>query len=373
MNFQVVKAGDEYTLDSNHSVRVFATDHRVPSLGYAIVTREKGGLAPQYVGLPRDQLIALRDSGVEIQPVTTTVDLVYTGDTRIAGLDREPLVWQARVLITELSFLDDSVSLEGTEEKGHLHLYSIAERARQGKLDRVEAILFIHMSARYTHGETISQLVATHWPHALRAKVHLALEAFFITDSRTEWCVANAFTITLSPLPLSDAPATSTSSSSGPPSPSDLPSPPSSLQSSIMCTQIYDPDMRTSVASRLATLATRRGMRGIGAAVYRVPLAEALAAAANNDGGGGAAKRTPSKAEGKNKAAAKKHKAGASSKDDNKTESKDVATTAAPSPSLSPVVTEWAYKVSLRSDKEDTLAIAKAYGNHHFIRLYDMI
>jgi ribonuclease Z len=189
MNFVVVKDGDEYVLDSNHSVRVFATDHRVPSIGYAIIRREKGGLAPEYVGLPRDQLIALRDKGVEIQPTTTTVDLVYTGDTRIGGLDKQPLVWQAKILITELSFLDDTVSIEASEEKGHIHLYSFVERAKAGKLDAVEAILFIHMSARYTHGETISSLVATQWPVHLRSKVHMALEAFFITDSRTEWYV----------------------------------------------------------------------------------------------------------------------------------------------------------------------------------------
>jgi hypothetical protein len=399
MIFKVARAGDEYILDSNHSVRVFATDHRVPSLGYAIMKHEKRGLSPQYVGLPREELIALRDRGVDIQPVTTTVDICYTGDTRIAGLDSVPLVWQSRVLITELSFLDDGVSVEGAESKGHIHLYDIAARARAGKFDGVEALLFIHMSARYTHGETICQLVASQWPQSLQHKVNLALEAFFVNDSRTEWAAANAFSILPSPyipistsstidsgatragvLPIGSPPLVVTASSTSSTSTS------SSISNSIMCSIINDADARTSVANRLAILAQRRGLRAIGAACYRVPLSEAQANAYDSSAKNKNTSTTTGSATGsgtsgkkgkpndKGKTSAKK--GNEKGKDIQTAESKlgaesVSATLVSPLASVSTssaeaTVKQWAYKISLRSNSEDTSVIAKAWGNHSF-------
>jgi hypothetical protein len=60
MNIIACKPGDEIKLDPTHVVRAFATDHRVPSLGFLVVRTHKSGLAAEYKDCSRDELLALK-------------------------------------------------------------------------------------------------------------------------------------------------------------------------------------------------------------------------------------------------------------------------------------------------------------------------
>lgn len=57
-------------------VRVFATDHRVPSLGYLVVQSKKGGLAAEYKDCSREELLALKAKVCEC--VRTEREAIWT-------------------------------------------------------------------------------------------------------------------------------------------------------------------------------------------------------------------------------------------------------------------------------------------------------
>src|SRR5207249_5463686 len=99
-----VNAGDEIELSRDHVVTAFATSHTIPSLGYVVWDR-RFKLKPEYHGLPGEKIRDLRLSGVAVTREVRTPLLAYTGDTSPAALDANPDVFQAKVLITELSFV----------------------------------------------------------------------------------------------------------------------------------------------------------------------------------------------------------------------------------------------------------------------------
>src|SRR5262249_51492442 len=74
-----------------------------PPRGY-IVSERRRKLKDEFAGLPGDKLKELRQSGVEITAELSVPLVCYTGDTGPAGLDADPAVYQAKVLITEMSF-----------------------------------------------------------------------------------------------------------------------------------------------------------------------------------------------------------------------------------------------------------------------------
>ena len=77
----------------------------------------------------------------------------------------------ARLLIMEVTFLDERVDVARARGSGHVHLDEVVERA---ELFENEAILFTHFSARYSPGE-VRRIVSGRLPDCLRDRVHLLL------------------------------------------------------------------------------------------------------------------------------------------------------------------------------------------------------
>ncbi len=144
--------GDEHLLPSGHMVRPFRSPHRVPCQGYALWSVRKK-LRADLRGLPGKEIARLRkEEGVEVHETFEAPELAFTGDTRIEVVEREPVVGQAKVLIMEVTFVDDRVSVKQCRSKGHIHLDEIAERAA---LFQNQAVLFTHFSARYSQREVL--------------------------------------------------------------------------------------------------------------------------------------------------------------------------------------------------------------------------
>src|SRR5262249_26505185 len=98
-----VRPGQEIELSREHVVTAFRTTHTIPSLGYVVWDR-RNKLKEEYQGLPGEKIRDLRLSGVEVTREVRMPILCYTGDTSPAGMDAYPAVYEAKVLITELSF-----------------------------------------------------------------------------------------------------------------------------------------------------------------------------------------------------------------------------------------------------------------------------
>jgi ribonuclease Z len=165
--------GDELPLKGRHLVRPFAADHFGPAQGYGIwEVREK--LRPEFQGRKGAEIRDLRQAGVEVTQRTETPLVAFTGDSRIDVLDREPVLRQARLLILEVTFLDERVSVESAREKGHVHLDEVLERA---DLFENDAILMTHFSSRY-NARQVREILAERLPAQLAERVTPLLNRF---------------------------------------------------------------------------------------------------------------------------------------------------------------------------------------------------
>jgi ribonuclease Z len=163
-----LQPGDEINLSRENVVTTFATAHTIPSLGYVVWDR-RNKLKDEYHGLPGDKIRDLRLSGVEVTREVRVPLVAYTGDTSPAGLDSYPPVYEAKILITELSFIRPSHRREKIHKFGHMHLDDLLERA-----DRFhnELIICAHFSTRY-HPQEVRRLVEAKLPAGLRPRVKL--------------------------------------------------------------------------------------------------------------------------------------------------------------------------------------------------------
>ncbi|MBV8201183.1 MAG: MBL fold metallo-hydrolase [Acidobacteria bacterium] len=159
--FEIVPlaAGMRVDVGRDLLVEAFATDHVVPSLGYHLV-RRKRRLAAGFTGLSGNELVALRERGVETSEVVEERWLSYCGDTGPRVFALAPELFGSRILLLECTFLGGAQRGSGDRYK-HLHLDDIARVA-----DRFEnaAIVLHHLSRR-------------HRPEELRAEIERRLPA----------------------------------------------------------------------------------------------------------------------------------------------------------------------------------------------------
>jgi ribonuclease Z len=150
-------------------IEAFATDHVVPSLGYHL-WKLRRRLAPQHVGLPPAELIALRARGVETAEVVEDLQLSYCGDTGPGVFTEEPRIFESKVLVVECTFLGEKHRDKGARFK-HLHLEDIAGREESF---HNEALVLQHLSRRHKVAE-LREEIDRRLP-ALAPRVHLLVE-----------------------------------------------------------------------------------------------------------------------------------------------------------------------------------------------------
>ena len=118
-----------------------------------------------------EQMLMGHFPGVEVTREVRTPLLCYTGDTSPAGLDAYPPVFEAKILITELSFVRPNHRREKIHKFGHMHLDDFIERADRFKN---ELIVCAHFSTRY-HPQEVRKLLDAKLPEALRARMKVWL------------------------------------------------------------------------------------------------------------------------------------------------------------------------------------------------------
>jgi ribonuclease Z len=163
-----VAPGDEIELSREHVVTVTNTVHTVPCRGF-VVWERRNKLKDEYVGLAGPQIRDLKLSGVEITREVRLPLVAYTGDTAPAGLDAEPAFYDAKVLITEMSFIRASHRRDKIHKFGHMHLDDFLERAPRFKN---ELIVAAHFSTRY-HPNEVRKVLDAKLPPELKAKLNV--------------------------------------------------------------------------------------------------------------------------------------------------------------------------------------------------------
>lgn len=160
----------EVEVKNNIYLRAFATKHTVPSLGYVLIER-RSKLRPDLVGLPQEKLIELKSRGEEIT-ITLEVPLVcYTGDTMWGEHFDRPDVLNAKILITECTFVEPG-DLKRAAVGQHLHLNDIANLLPKTK---AEAVILTHLSRRSHLGQVKKQIDAV-LPAGDRERVFILMD-----------------------------------------------------------------------------------------------------------------------------------------------------------------------------------------------------
>jgi ribonuclease Z len=165
-----LEPGQEVELSRELVVTAFATKHTVPALGYLVWERRRK-LKEEYLGLPGEQIRDLRVQGKEVTRELRLPLVAFVGDTAPEGLDNYAPVYEAKILIVELTFLAPSHRKDKIHKFGHMHLDDLLERS-----DRFqnELIIGAHVSTRY-HPEKVERLVQKRVPAALRNRLRLCL------------------------------------------------------------------------------------------------------------------------------------------------------------------------------------------------------
>ena len=165
-----VEAGMEIELSRDHVVKVWDTVHTIPSRGFLVYER-RNKLKDEFVGLPGDKIRDIRLSGVPVTREVRQPLLAYTGDTAPAGLDACPEAFDAKVLITELSFIRASHRREKIHKYGHMHLDDFLERETRF---RNEIVIAGHFSTRY-HANEVRRVLDAKLTPGLKEKLFLWL------------------------------------------------------------------------------------------------------------------------------------------------------------------------------------------------------
>ncbi|HBN75640.1 MAG TPA: metal-dependent hydrolase [Planctomycetaceae bacterium] len=163
-----VQAGDEIELSREHVATVVQTKHTVPSVGYIIWDRRRK-LKPEYQGLAGDEIRDIRMSGTDVTHETRYPLVAYMGDTAPAGLDNCEDVYNAKILITEMTFFRPEHRKSKIHKFGHTHLDDIIDRAE--KFNN-EMIILCHFSTRY-HTSHLKKAVMKKLPDSIKDRVIL--------------------------------------------------------------------------------------------------------------------------------------------------------------------------------------------------------
>jgi ribonuclease Z len=162
--------GDEIELSRELVVTVVPTRHTVPSLGY-IVWERRRKLKPDFQHLAGEQIRDLRLAGTEVTEEFRRARLAYLGDSAPPGLDDNPTMYEAEVLICELTFIAPDHRKEKIHKFGHMHLDDLVERRERFKN---ELVIAGHVSTRY-HPKSVREIVGRAIPDMLGGRLHLWL------------------------------------------------------------------------------------------------------------------------------------------------------------------------------------------------------
>jgi ribonuclease Z len=128
-------------------------------------------LKEEYLALTGEQIRDLRLAGTEVSHEIRLPRVCYLGDSSIEGLDRNPDMYRAEVLIMEMTFVAPDHTRDEIDKQGHIHLDDIVARADKFQN---EVIIASHFSTRYNARE-VERLVQAQLPDFLGGRLQLWL------------------------------------------------------------------------------------------------------------------------------------------------------------------------------------------------------
>ncbi|HBT77043.1 MAG TPA: metal-dependent hydrolase [Planctomycetaceae bacterium] len=165
-----VAPGDEIPLSRELVVSVHETFHTLPSVGYVVWERRKK-LKEEYLHLTPDEIRDLAVSGVEVSAERRTPKVAYLGDSTPQGFDANPAMYEAEILIFEMTFVARRHRRARIHKFGHIHLSDVVERREKF---HNQLLIASHFSTRY-HDREIESSVRQTFPDMMEGRLILWL------------------------------------------------------------------------------------------------------------------------------------------------------------------------------------------------------
>jgi ribonuclease Z len=128
-------------------------------------------LKTEYRDLSGDQIRDLRMAGTAVTEEVRQPLVAYAGDTAPAGLDACPAMYDAKILICEMTFVSPEHRKEKIHKFGHMHLDDFVDRRERFKN---ELVIAAHLSTRYG-AASVERMVRRALPEMLDGRLMLWL------------------------------------------------------------------------------------------------------------------------------------------------------------------------------------------------------
>lgn len=166
-----VKAGERIPLRYRKDLVLepFEVKHSVTAMG-ATVLLHKRKLKDVFLGKSAEEIIELRQNGVEITREVFEPQLSFLGDCLGESLLENSHVFNSKVLVTECTFLDEDEE-QMAHKKGHTHLSSIVHALNElGDQVKCEQIILSHFSMKYSERH-IREMLEKNIPEKFKERV----------------------------------------------------------------------------------------------------------------------------------------------------------------------------------------------------------
>ncbi|MEC8473185.1 MAG: metal-dependent hydrolase [Planctomycetota bacterium] len=160
--------GDQIDISREYVVTALPTTHTIDSVGF-VVHQRRHKLKPEFQNLDGQQIKEKKLAGVEITKEMRIPLIAYTGDTSPKGLDQNPVFYESKILISEMTFVAPEHRKDKIHKHGHMHVDDY--RARQDQFQN-ELIIASHLSTRYNVSQ-VKKFVAKALPDALDGRLKL--------------------------------------------------------------------------------------------------------------------------------------------------------------------------------------------------------
>lgn len=160
--------GDEIDISREYVVTALPTTHTIDSFGFVIHQR-RHKLKPEFQNLSGPEIKERKLAGDEITSETRIPVIAYTGDTSPKGLDQNPVFFESKILISEMTFVAPEHRKEKIHKHGHMHVDDF--KKRQDRFHN-ELIIASHLSTRY-NTKQVKNFVSKVLPDALGGRLKL--------------------------------------------------------------------------------------------------------------------------------------------------------------------------------------------------------
>ena len=170
-----VRAGQWFDLAYRKDLEVFPFEvkHSIPALGYTIFCKKKK-LKKEYAKCSRDEIISLKNSGVEITNDVREPFVSFMGDCIGESLWEERHIWNSPAVVCECTFLDKD-EIDMANKKGHTHIEHLVKvLGKIGNSMPCQSIILTHFSMKYSKNyilETVNKVI----PQEFREKIKVFL------------------------------------------------------------------------------------------------------------------------------------------------------------------------------------------------------